>query len=161
MSLPYDYYPAVLFAMNLLSQGDTLTSACDKANITVATYRSYIGRDKQLAEMHEEHEQRGYDAMADLLLNVDNHATRGRTDPKMAAVISKNIMWYLEKKKPKEYGQRVQIDQSVTLDITITQALNAAKQRTGQVIEAEVVEAIPQLHADTEVEDAILRSLLE
>ena len=143
MSIPYDYYPAVLFAIDKVGQGHTVSEACDLANISVATFRNYLKRDTALAEMFDEADQRGGDAMADALVNIDNHKIHGQSDPKMAKVISDNIKWVLSKRKPKEFGDRVQVDHSVTVDIAITTALDAARRRVlpapVDVIDAEVV----------------------
>ncbi len=129
MTLPYDYYPAVLHAINLIGQGHTLTEACDRSNITVQTLRSYTRKDEDLNAMYIEADQRGSDAMADALVNIDNHRVHGQSDPKMAKVISDNIKWVLSKRRPKNYGDRVQVDHSVTVDVTITTALDAARRR--------------------------------
>ena len=144
MALPYDYYPAVLYAIDLISQGNTLTEACDQSNLPISTFHNYIKRDENLHAMYVEADQRGSDAMADALVNIDNHRVHGQSDPKMAKVISDNIKWVLSKRKPKEYGDRVQVDHSVTVDVAITTALDAARRRVpiadqSEVIDAEVV----------------------
>lgn len=145
MSTPYDYYPAVLYAINALGQGRTLSDACDQANITVQTFRSYVSNDPTLQALFEDAEQRSYDAMADALINIDNHKLHGQSNPQMAKVISDNIKWVLSKRKPKEYGERIEVKHEHTLDITITSALNRARQRTvaiedtQDVIDGEVV----------------------
>lgn len=142
MSLPYDYYPAVLLAIDEISKGRTLTAACDIANISYSTFRNYIDRDPVLKGAFADAEQRGHDAMAEALMAPDNHALYGHSNPQMAKVQSDNIKWFLSKKRPKEYGERVQVDHSVTIDVVITGALNRARQRS-RAIEAQddVVEA--------------------
>lgn len=156
MALPYDYYPAVLYAINVLGQGNTLTEACDQANIEVPTFKRYLANDPTLQEMYEDAEQRSYDAMADALVNIDNHKIHGQSDSRMAKVISDNIKWVLEKRDNKRFGQRVEVKHEVTMDRAITDALNAARNRSApripvnDVIDAEIVED----------DDAILRQLL-
>lgn len=129
MSLPYDYYGAILYAINELGQGRTLTDACDRANVPIPTFWSYVNKDPKLHEMYVEADQRSGDAMADALVNIDNHKIHGQADPKMAKVISDNIKWVLSKRRPKEFGDRVQVDHSVTVDVAITTALDAARRR--------------------------------
>ena len=129
MALPYDYYPAVLYALDLISQGHTVTAACDASNLPISTFHNYINKDEMLSAIYAEADQRGSDAMADALVNIDNHRIHGQSDPKMAKVISDNIKWVLSKRKPKEFGDRVQVDHSVTVDIAITTALDAARRR--------------------------------
>lgn len=141
MSLPYDHYSAVLYAINVLSQGNTLTEACRQANIPVRTFNSYVDNDPELAAMYKEADILSSDAMADALINIDNHVVHGHSDPKMAKVISDNIKWVLSKRRPKEYGDRVQVDHSVTVDVAITTALDAARRRLPQIEKQEVVDA--------------------
>jgi hypothetical protein len=153
MALPYDYYPAVLYAIDLVGQGHTVTSACDEANLPVSTFRTYLKKHTDLQDLYTEADQRGADAMADALINIDNHRVHGQSDPKMAKVISDNIKWVLAKRKPKEFGDRVQVDHSVTVDVAITTALDAARRRVAlpdDVIDAEVVQD----------DDDIMRQLL-
>tara|TARA_R100000687_G_scaffold78310_1_gene71590 strand:+ start:916 stop:1392 length:477 start_codon:yes stop_codon:yes gene_type:complete len=157
VSLPYDYYPAVLHAINVLGQGNTLTEACDQSNIEVATFNRYIRNDETLSDLFEDAQQRSHDAMADALINIDNHKIHGQSDSRMAKVISDNIKWVLEKRDSKRFGQRVEVKHEVTMDRAITDALNAAKNRTAprlvqeDVIDVEFVE---------DEDDAILRDLL-
>lgn len=129
MSLPYDYYPAVLYAIGLISQGATKTRACDESNIKIPTFEEYVNRHSELQELLVDAERRGYDAMADALLEIDNHSLYGQSDPKMAKIISDNIKFLLAKKRPKEYGDRVQVDVNITADKAITEALLAGKKR--------------------------------
>lgn len=144
MALTYDYYPAVLYALNLFSQGRTVTDACDRSNLPIPTFEKYIRENEELAELYAEAERRSNDAMADALINIDNHKVHGHSDPKMAKVVSDNIKWVLSKRDSKRFGERVQIDHSVSVDIAITTALDAARRRvpqieSGYVIDAEVV----------------------
>jgi hypothetical protein len=129
MTLSYDYMPAVLYAIDLISQGLTETEACDKSNIRIAVFKRYINDIPQLQELYAEADQRGADAMADALVSIDNHKHYGRSDPKMAKVISDNIKWVLSKRKVKQYGDRVVVEHSVTMDRAITDALIAARNR--------------------------------
>lgn len=144
MSLPYDYYPGVLRAITFISQGLTKTKACDEALIPVATFDSYVKSDVSLGALFMEAEQRGYDAMADALLAPDNHTQYGHTNPQMAKIQSDNIKWFLSKKRPKDYGERIEIKHEITLDRAITDAMDRAKARiNGTVIEHDPKEMTP------------------
>lgn len=129
MSLPYDYYPLVLNTIDLISQGYLRTHACDQLGLRIATFEHYVKNDAQLQELLHEAETRGYDALADALLRIDNHALYGQSDPKMAKVISDNIKFLLSKRRPKEYGERITITHNITADKAITDALTAGKHR--------------------------------
>lgn len=157
MALPYDFYPAVLYAIDQISQGETLSKACDLSNISVTTFHNYVNKDETLQAMYTEADQRGGDAMADALINIDNHLKHGQSDPKMAKVISDNIKWVLGKRKPKEYGDRVQVDHSISVDVAITTALDAARRRVPALENAEIVDADFTVMSE---DDAFLHDLL-
>lgn len=156
MALPYDYYPAVLYAINVLGQGNTLTEACDQANIEVPTFKRYVENDATLQDLYADAEQRSYDAMADALVNIDNHKIHGQSDARMAKVISDNIKWVLEKRDNKRFGQRVEVKHEVTMDRAITEALNAARNRASPRLSSpEVIDAVV-----LDEDDLILQQLL-
>lgn len=158
MSLPYDYYPLVMKAIGLLSEGRTRTRACDEAGISIATLDNYVKSSPELQEMYKEAEQRSYDAMAEALVDIDNHRIHGRSDPKMAAVVSKNIMFLLSKRKPKEYGERITVDHNVTMDKAIVDALTAGKRRASEALTIDATfESLPS-PSEEEAEIAALCS---
>ena len=139
----YDYYPAVLYALEQISQGQTPTEACDRANIPYTTFEKYCDRDPALQELRMDAERRGYDAMADALVNIDNHKIHGQSDAKMAKVISDNIKWLLSKRRFKDYGDKVEVRHELTMDKHIVAALDAARNRVAlpsPVIDAVAVE---------------------
>lgn len=125
----YDYTPAILYAIDLISQGRTKTRACDESNVNISTFEKYIKDNPYLKELYEEADIRGADAMADALVEIDNHPIYGYSDPKMAKVVSDNIKWLLSKRKAKEYGDRIEVKHTITADKAITQALMAGRQR--------------------------------
>lgn len=140
MSISYEYYNAVLYAIDRLSEGKTKTRACDEAHITVSVFDEYVNRDTQLAELANDAIQRGYDAMAEALLEPDNHRIYGHTDAKMATVQQKAIMFFLSKKRPKEYGDRVQVDVNITADRAIIEQLALGKARALKALDAPAID---------------------
>lgn len=155
MSVPYDYYPAILYAIDLISKGYTRTAACDNSNITIATFERYINRDANLQAMLEEAEQRGADAMADALLQIGSHKIYGETDPKMAKVISDNIKWLLDKRHRKKYGEKVEIQHNITADRAIVDALIAGRNRAAQAQlvyeDTTIIDVEPIIQTDDEL----------
>lgn len=103
----------------------TITSACQEVGLARSTFMRFVEADPDLRELFETAEREGYDMLAETMLNID----QVHSDPKMAAVISKNIQWYLARKEPKQYGDRVAIDVTIGADKIITAALQAAKAR--------------------------------
>lgn len=128
-SVPYDYIPAVMYAIGKISQGLSPTAACDEANISIATFEAYLKREPSLYDLYVDAERRGYDALADALLRPGNHKTYGETNPQMAKVVSDNIKWYLSKKDQKRFGEKIEIKHEITLDRAITDAMDAARKR--------------------------------
>lgn len=138
----YENYPKVLQALELISQGHTVTQACIKATVTLDAFEKAIDGDEQLKSLRAEAERRGHDSLADALINIDNHKIHGQSDPKMARVVSDNIKWFLEKKDPKRFGQKVEVNHNVTVDRAITNALNAARGRVAAIAKSpDVVDA--------------------
>lgn len=155
MTLPYDYYPTVIRVLDLISEGRTITRACDEANIRVAAFKQYVKNVPELSELFTEAEQRGYDAMAEALVDIDNHAIHGQSDPKMAKVISDNIKWLLSKRRSKEYGERITVDHNITADKAITDALVAGRKRAqlAATVDADFIDITPVVN---DVADEIL-----
>ncbi len=169
MSTVYDYYPAVLYALDKISQGHTTTSACDQSNLPIPTFEAYIKRDVLLQEMRMDAERRGYDAMADALLTITSEKTiHGESDPKMAKIKSDNIKWLLSKRRNKEYGDKLLVQHDVTMDKAIIDALEKGTARalsgdvtpniidvTPNAIDAEV-EYLPRVQSEAELLAEIL-----
>lgn len=160
MTTPYDIYPYVLKVLDLISAGHTRTSACDEVRIGVSTFLKYVEKTPELQDMLAEAEQRGYDAMAEALLQPDNHAVYGHSDPKMASVQSKNIMWFLEKKRPKEYGPKVTVAHEITADRAIIDALTRRTANASLPAPSPTVIDVPfTTVAQEDEETAFLRSI--
>lgn len=152
MTLPYDYLPAVLYALDRMTDGMSETAACDDANITIGTFKNYIKNSRELQELYEEADQRGGDAMADALLTIDNHDVYGQSDPKMAKVISDNIKWYLEKRKSRKYGAKIDVNVNLTADRAITDALIAGRNRANAALTYDdVIDMEPIQQTDEEL----------
>ena len=134
MGVPVDYLPRVMRAIDLIGQGYTQTRACDLAGITVVTFRKYVKAAPELQDIFDDAEQRGHDALADVLLDIRENDIYGTTDPKEQRVISDNIKWFLARKRPSQYGDRLMVDHKVTLDRVIVDALQRGMERAGNII---------------------------
>jgi hypothetical protein len=139
-------------AIGLFAEGRTKTRACDEVGISIATFEGYVKASPELQEIYREAEQRSYDAMAEALVDIDNHRIHGRSDPKMAAVVSKNIMFLLSKRRPKEYGERITVDHNVTMDKAIVDALTAGKRRATEALTVDATfEELPSSEEQAEI----------
>lgn len=153
--LPYDTYPQVLKAITLISEGKTESSACREHGISVRVFRNTVEKNETLKELYDEAQVLGYDRLAETLLEIDRDPHYGQSDPKMARVISDNIKWLLEKRKPKEYGARVAHDITISADHAVIDALARGRARAhGEVIEAQFTE-VKQIAPPQSSEEAI------
>lgn len=143
--------------IDLISQGRTKTSACDEVQISTNAYDAAVNANEVLHDIAVAAETRGQDTLADVLLEINSHAYYGTTDPKMAAILSKNIQWYLSRKRPKDYGDRVTVQHEITADKIIVDALTRGKDRA---IAGAVLEGVVYTRDDEdEAEAAALREL--
>jgi hypothetical protein len=160
----YDYFPKVLQVLTAISQGYTRTVACDTYNIPVHVFEKHVDSTPELQDMVIEAERRGYDALADLLVNIDNDKRFGRSDPKMAAVISKNIQWLLSRRDQKRFGDKLEVKHEITLDRVITAALEAGRNRVanieGRTIELTALPSSASAPVEADEDAELLRQLL-
>lgn len=136
----------VFKAIDLIGQGYSETKACDTVCLNTGTFRKALSEHPEVKDLYDEHFMRGTDAMADALLEIDNHRLYGQTNPQMAKVISDNIKWLLSKRRPRDFGDKLEVIHSLTADKAIIQALNAGQQRaleaqkSVEVLDAQLVE---------------------
>jgi hypothetical protein len=109
----------------LVAAGDTVTEACKKHAITVAGYRAALRREPILQEMNDEALSVRNEIYNDMLVNIDLY----HSDSKMAAVVSKNIQWVLERNEPEKFGQRLVVDPNNEASKLLAEALNKAIDR--------------------------------
>lgn len=100
------YLPAVTFAkaldvIKLVSEGETVVKGCKQLFITVAQFRATCAREPDLQTMLAEAEEMRDDILADMLVDLEELPS----DPKMAAIYSKNIQFLLERRRPAKYGR--------------------------------------------------------
>lgn len=145
MSNVYDVYQTVMAVIGYVREGETTRQACLKCGIARTTFMRYIVADPALMALFAEAEQESYDAMAELLVNIDSVTT----DSKLAAVISKNIQWLLDKRAREKYGTKVKVEHDDKPDKLIIEALNAAIARIplpdhpANLIDAQFVDVTP------------------
>lgn len=148
----YNHYPVVMAAISWMATGLPESLACRRVGIDVGSFKKYIADNPTLQDLLAEADARGSDALADVLLEIDTHGIFGRTDPKMAKVMSDNIKWLLDKRKPKQYGQRVAVDVNLTADKAIINALAQGRQRAALAHAGGVIDAsFTEVHEEDEM----------
>jgi hypothetical protein len=119
------------------------------------TYKEFtqeLDKSEELRDLYINAERRSYDMMAEALLHIDNHPIYGQSDSKMAGVISKNIQWFLSKRRASVYGEKITVEHTITADKAILDALQRGKARAqGQLpapvkssqIVGEIIDLVP------------------
>lgn len=147
-SLPSVKYPVLMQVLQAIADGATPSAACKEHGLSLASLRYHLKNDDELRVLFDEALDIGSDALADLLVDID----KLHSAPAMAGVISKNIQWVLERRKPDKFGARVQVSMENNATKTLIGALDAAIARIPMAtfpqipsrqivdVEAEVVE---------------------
>ncbi len=131
MPTTYEYYAAVLYVFDRITEGHTPTKACQMANLPYRKFIQLVKEDNELALRYDEANQIGADTMADALVDIFNpDSPLYESDDKKAKIKSDNAKWLLSRRFNKKYGERVEIKQEVTISHVITQQLEAARQRS-------------------------------
>lgn len=129
MTLPAEVFPKFMRVIDLIRQGYLPTRACREAETSWTSMKQAMKTHADLADMFEEALLECRDQMLEILVEIDTKDPRtpyGSTDPKMAAVISKNIMWVLEKMWPEKFVQRLRVETGRS-DEVIVEALRTAQ----------------------------------
>jgi len=108
-----------------VAAGLTVSEACKKTYISVAQYRSALKKEPMLQAMNDEAIQVRNEILNDMLINIDLH----QSEAKMAAVISKNIQWVLERNEPEKFAARNVVDPNNEATKLLAEALNKAIER--------------------------------
>jgi hypothetical protein len=143
--------------MMLIGEGKTKTAACDEVGISTTTYDRICKENTELKPLAEEAEERGYDTMAERLVNIDKDQFLNISDPKWATVISNNIKWFLARRKKDKYGDTMIVDTRISVDKAIIEALTRGQIRASEfngVIDANFTVSEPKsLNRPLKIED--------
>lgn len=139
----YSQYPAAMFAIERVRLGETLTVACQSAGITTTAFRRIVAMDNAINELYAEAKANGDDILGDRLLTLHEE----ESDPRLVAILSKNIQWLLERRN-KAYSPRIEHNHTHGADRDLIAALARGRERVMQV--THVIENAPP----TDVEDA-------
>lgn len=141
MTTSPEVFVKTMHVLDLISQGELPTPACNKAFLSTFLFKQAI-RDPLIAELAADAFERGYDALADILIDIDTNIRYGSSDPKIMRVKSDNIKWLLSKRDQARYGEKVVIENRITADKAITEALSRGKQRAIAAARNEVIDAV-------------------
>lgn len=117
-TLPSVKLPTAMNVIYRVANGETVRKACADCGTTTLAFRHALTLEPELEKLFKEAVEAGNDEMADMLVNINEI----EADPRFARIVSDNMKWLLERRKPDKYGQRVQ----VSMDNNATKALLAA-----------------------------------
>lgn len=137
----YERYADAMRVIELVAEGRTLTAACRDVRMPYGTFRKLLASSETLRDLYAEAEHQSYDLMAEALLEIETHELYGTQDARMAKVMSDNIKWLLSKRRPKDFGDKVQVEVNVTADRAIVDALERAKHRA--IAHAPIIDVTP------------------
>ena len=100
-------------AIDMASQGKTLTEIADALCTTTYSFYVYREHNHSFGEYFRRAQSEGYDVLGDELLTMADQYV----DVQKARLKSDNYKWVLGKRKPHVYGDRVDINVTQTMDI--------------------------------------------
>lgn len=124
-SLPATKFADALSIVRKLAAGMTLRQACAEHNTPGASFRHLIEKEPELKKLYDEAIDVGNDMLADMLL-ADAELP---VETARARMLSDNIKWLLERRKPDRYGQRIQHTMENNATASLIAALDASIQR--------------------------------
>lgn len=127
-----------------LADGESLRAICRDAHMpSASTVRDWILADDEFAGQYARARDKGLDAMAEEIIQIANTPVEGIkvTEKATGTEITRGDMiehrrlqvdarkWYLSKLAPKRYGDRLEIDGKLEVDVAST--IVAARKRAG------------------------------
>lgn len=120
--------------ITLIYNGETIAQACAALRVNPGALAFARRDDMQFDQEIRAAQAFRVDIMTDRLENIDEYIE----DAVMAGVVSKNIQWLASKRLREIYGDKIDINHNVTIDITA--ALESARQRTLDYIDVKPLE---------------------
>lgn len=150
MSELVERYKKAVRVLGLHAEGKSIRKALQEVNGTGGggmsrqLFERMCVENQDLREMRFEAARCFRESYHDLLLNIDDDPVEGRTDAKMAAVISANIKHVLAVDDPEKFGNRLKVEHNITASEAIVAALEAGRRRAGlgPVIDAVLVQEV-------------------
>lgn len=141
--------------MTRMGEGETLTSIAKEFGFSVGSLWERIDRNPVSREAYARARVRQAHANFDKITELSCRVEQEDIDPNAARVAIDARKWIAAKLLPKDYGERVQVDQDVTLKLSdsIQGFLNGVRS-SRDTIEAELVQPLPSVEASKPVDPA-------
>ncbi len=124
-TLPSVKYPILMQVLQKIADGATPRQACLEYGMSLASLKYHLKNDVEMKELFDDALDTGSDALADMLVDID----KVHSNPSMARVISANIQWLLERRKPEKFGARIQVSMNNNATTALISALDKAMDR--------------------------------
>lgn len=131
-SLPPELAAKVL---ERVATGDTASTVCRELGIRPNLFNLKCYHHPALRNAHSQAQVAASDALAERVLDIPDE----EPDVQRARLKSDNIKWYVAKINPRKYGDSLNVN--VTEEVSLRDAMAAARERVGSVIEGQVLES--------------------
>lgn len=111
-----------------IAKGKSLATICDEDHISVATVRKWINEDPELEKRYVRAREDQADYYADEIMKIADEAT----DANLGRLRVEARKWVAAKLKPKTYGERLQLDADVRIELTDDQLESRLAQLLGK-----------------------------
>jgi hypothetical protein len=102
-----------------IAEGEPLTRICKDRQ--VPAYRTVLGwrvANKEFQQMYARARQDAADTLADQIRELAGRVEKGELEPNAGRVSIDALKWIASKLKPREYGDRAQLDVAARVDVT-------------------------------------------
>jgi hypothetical protein len=102
-----------------IAEGEPLTRICKDRQIPA--YRTVLNwrvANEEFQQMYARARQDAADTLADEIRELAGRVERGELEPNAGRVAIDALKWIASKLKPREYGDRAQIDVAASVDVT-------------------------------------------
>ena len=102
-----------------IAEGEPLTRICKDRQIPA--YRTVLGwraANKEFQQMYARARQDAADTLADQIRELAGRVERGELEPNAGRIVIDTLKWVASKLKPREYGDRAQLDVAASVDVT-------------------------------------------
>ena len=126
-------YARAFAAIQNMRLGMRVLRACREAGISRTQLYELASSDENVKNALTVAEDECNAILAESLVDANEWGFFGAQDPKIATVWAKNAQWLLARADPAKYGDKIVVENKTTVDVIITQRLEAAKQRIGAI----------------------------
>lgn len=98
-----------------LTEGQSLRSACAVNGVTAGCWCNNVAVDTELAERYARARERGIDAQAEEMHDLECRVIGGDLDPNAFRAAMDARKWRLAKQMPQKYGDKQHIEQNTTV----------------------------------------------